>query len=452
MQPWLALILLFTLLGCAPHTLYRSDHTLCVSASPEHDCAKQMLAEYRDPRAPDAGYLLGFIEFDDQGELHDRAQLRAVVEKLNTSAAGQDLLVVVFVHGWKHSAAPGDGNVATFHDNLARLSRLESSLSRQTGEPARRVFGIYLGWRGESVTLPVLKELSFWDRKSTAHKVGYGGITEALAQIELVKKTRNAVAPDSRTRLVVIGHSFGGAVVYSALSQILMSRFVDTVGPAGQVTDVEGFGDLVVLINPAFEAMQFAPLSDMANERRTYFASQLPVLAILTSEADDATRLAFPLGRWFSTLFDKHREVVRNNAVTGESEVIHQRQANVTAVGHFDPYKTHDLRATGQAPLAAQEKSPIAAEVQRFAQLSRQWDTGAPGNVIEFRGARLKRTQNSAGRNPYLIIRVDEALIHDHNHIDDPRITEFIRQLILLAGQSPDPKKRELTRSRALEP
>jgi hypothetical protein len=298
-----------------------------------------------------------------------------------------------------------------------------------------------------------VKELTFWDRKNTAHKVGHGGVTEVVSRLELVRKTKDATVGEqgrSRTRLVVIGHSFGGAVVYSALSQILMTGFVDTVGPAGASTDVKGFGDLVVLINPAFEATRFAPLSDMANERRSYFASQLPVIVILTSEADDATKRAFPIGRWFSTFFEKHREETRKNGVTGEDEVIDQQKANITAVGHFDPYRTHYLRAAGEVGAERPDHPAVEVTVKRFFDVSGRWENDAPGSVIEFEGSVLERTANSAGRNPYLVVSVGEQLMRDHNDIDDPRIASFIRQLILIAGQSADLEERQLMRTRAL--
>jgi hypothetical protein len=70
--------------------------------------------------------------------------------------------------------------------------------------------------------------------------------------------------------------------------------------------------------------------------------------------------------------------------------------------------------------------------------------------VIEFEGSVLERTPNSAGRNPYLVIRVDKQLIPDHNDIDDWRIASFVRQLILIAGQSQDLQERQLMRTRAL--
>ena len=213
-------------------------------------------------------------------------------------------------------------------------------------------------------------------------------------------------------------------------------------GPAGQVSDTQGFGDLVVLINPAFEALLFSPLSDMATERGTYFASQLPVLAILTSEADDATRVAFPAGRWFSTFFEKERTVTRKNGVTGMEEQIDEGAANITAVGHFDPYKTHYLRATESGQAEPQTAPPAESAVRTFFDVSRSWEQDKQGSKITFEGSVLERSETSAGRNPYLVIRVDKELINDHNDISDPRIASFIRQLILISSQSSDPAER----------
>jgi len=68
--------------------------------------------------------------------------------------------------------------------------------------------------------------------------------------------------------LVIVGHSFGGAIVHSSLVQILEDRFVRTDSLSSNIqSNVEGFGNLVVLINPAFEALQFSALSDMSTER-----------------------------------------------------------------------------------------------------------------------------------------------------------------------------------------
>jgi hypothetical protein len=52
----------------------------------------------------------------------NRKQMADVVSTLNEEAGTKELLMVVFVHGWKHSAAPGDGNIKTFRRVLAQLA------------------------------------------------------------------------------------------------------------------------------------------------------------------------------------------------------------------------------------------------------------------------------------------------------------------------------------------
>jgi len=175
----------------------------------------------------------------------------------------------------------------------------------------------------------------------------------------------------------------------------------------------------------------------MSLERATYFESQLPVLAVLTSEADDATKVAFPLGRHLSTLFEKERAINRVNPISKATESVDERDTNVTAIGHYPTYQTHYLKATDTkldlVPGGTNESS--AASVVDVAQ---QWENDAPGSVIEFPGSSLKRSNASAGRNPYLVIKVDKALIRDHNDLSNPRIAEFISQLILVASQPPN--------------
>ena len=261
--------------------------------------------------------------------------------------------------------------------------------------------------------VPLLENITFWDRKNTALKVGHGGVTEVLSRLELIRRDKQSTAPsktsktgkeciepsrdDTRTRLVIVGHSFGGALVHSALAQVLQQRFVQTTGCAGVQGDVGGFADLVVLINPATEAMHFSPLSDMATER-TYFASQLPVVLQLTSEADSATRYAFPAGRWFSTRFEKTRERQRWNAVTQAPETIDESQANVAAVGHFQPYHTHRLYPRNDRGRAQAQRIPT--ELAPVQQPPRHEETGDgpqdDGGVVRHRKRRIDHEARDA--------------------------------------------------------
>jgi len=445
------LLLVMAIGGCAPFVQYRTQYELCENSTTDFPSKCEAHAIQTFPAADGASYLLGFIEFDDQGQLWDRKQMQAVLNTLSTEAAHKDLLMAIFVHGWKHSAAPNDKDIKTFRKVLAGLSEGELQVSRQAGRPARQVAGIYLGWRGGSVTIPVADELTFWERKNTAQKVGQRGVTEVLSRLELIKRTKDSIAEgNSTTRLVVVGHSFGGSIVHSSLIQILEDRFVRTKERAdsqidrdpdlqrdrraGFQTDIEGFGNLVVLINPAFEALQFAQLSDMSTERGKYFESQLPLIAILTSEADRATRNSFPIGRYLSTLFENDRDITRWNAVTRQQEIIHEGKANVTAIGHFQPYQTHKLYPSSKLHAGVRAQLSSTESVNSASKARTEWETDTPGSKISIAGLTLERGNTSAGRNPYLVVSVNRNIITNHNHINDERIIEFIKQLILISA------------------
>ncbi|HEY0665734.1 MAG TPA: esterase [Gallionella sp.] len=436
------LFLLLLVSGCAPFKQYRTQYDLCVNPTPEFSAACDAHALQKLPSANNGGdYLLGLIEFDDQGQLWDRKQMWSVMDRFAATAAKQDLLMVVFVHGWNHSAAPGDLILEKFREVLAKLSESEALVSKKTGLPERKVAGVYLGWRGGSITVPGVNGVTFWDRKNTASKVGHGGVPEVLGRLEQLKRDKDSTMNGkSSTRLAIIGHSFGAEVVYDALSQVLGNRFVLTLGPAGQQSDVGSFGDLVVLINPAFESLLFAPLSDMSTERGMYFKSQLPVMAVLTSDADYATRFAFPLGRFFSTVFEEEHDSYRFNAVTRQQETIDESDANMIALGHFGPYETHRLYPSADTPREDIQELGAIDSVRAALSASRAWENDRPGSKIQMAGLTLERSATSAGRNPYLVIKTDDRLITEHNDIDDPRLIEFIKQLVILSTQSDEQK------------
>ncbi|MDB6062754.1 MAG: esterase/lipase/thioesterase family active site protein [Verrucomicrobiaceae bacterium] len=439
---YLFLLVSFSVLisGCTSSRQYRTNYELCQSKfDAPSSCATSAIRS--ESLADGSNYLLGFVEFDDQGQLWDRRQMAAVVDTLSEKAAGNDLLIVVFAHGWQHNAAPGDGNIETFRKVLAKLSEDEKYISQLSGKPARTVAGVYLGWRGESISIPLLNNLTFWDRKNTAEKVGHGAVTEVFSRLEQLKRDKESTdSGKNSVRMVSVGHSFGGLVLHTALSQMLANRFVRTTGPDGIQADVDKFGDLVVLINPAFQAQLFSTLSDMSAERGTYFNSQMPVMAVLTSEADYATRYAFPAGRWVSTLFEKTRDTTRWNAATKTQETISESETNVDAVGHFAPYRTHKLypAPTVNADKAASLNS--SESIGSALSAAAAWEDDKPGSKIQFTGVTLERENSSVGRNPYLVISVDRKLIRDHNDIDDPRVVEFIKQLITLSVISPEKK------------
>jgi len=273
-----------------------------------------------------------FVEFDEFGNLESRTQLTQALAAAEVVAKGGGL-VTVYIHGWHHNAAPGDSDIKNFKKLV-----FESPNDK-------RGLGIYVGWRGDSINAnSMLGKIpsymfTFWGRKSTAHNIGNGGgVTELLRSLSDIR-TDNQIS-----RLLVIGHSFGGAIVYTSLSDgIAESIRRDT--QAGK--DYPPIADLVVLINPAFEAMRLRPLYGYARNY-SYPDSQAPRLMIITSEADSATRFWFKVGRKLSTLTQAYPDCP-------------YAQQDSTAVGHYDPYITHNLIAVESCP--TQDATPERAGV-----------------------------------------------------------------------------------------
>ena len=421
------------LTACASNTIYRSQYNTC-NYKTSGDCPKNALQEAEPEKEED--YKLSFVEYDDQGQLRDPKQMNAVLDEYQRIAGSEDVLLITFVHGWHHSAAPEDNNIKAFRKLLARISKSETEVSTSnSGRKKRKILGLYIGWRGDSITIPYINDLTFWDRKNTADDVGQLGVSEVLLKLEEIINVKvgieEANPPPKKSRLIVIGHSFGGAVVYTSLQKILMDRFIDSRPGKTSSDDAKGFGDLVVLMNPAFEAIRFASLYDLSQEGcRNYFKTQLPKLAILTSEADYATKYAFYAGRTMSTLFESHVSLNRHYCSKPGSQGMQSMQidaaeADRNTVGHFKPYLTHKL-----APITEQK---IRKDDLPITQLQTIWSEHTNTNPVDFGQSLLISLGRTTPLNPYLNIKVDKEIIKNHNDIWGPQIVDFIHDLIIIS-------------------
>jgi hypothetical protein len=88
---------------------------------------------------------------------------------------------------------------------------------------------------------------------------------------------------------------------------------------------------MIVLVNPAFESSRFQPLFTVAQRRDPALRYEAPVLVSITSATDQATRLAFPAGRFVNTLFERP---------TSSDE---QATAIKQTPGNMQDYVTHNL-------------------------------------------------------------------------------------------------------------
>ena len=305
-------------------------------------------------------YELAVVEFDDQGRCYARAQMEAVGARIgNWMTVERDAIIVVFVHGWKHDARTDDANLLSFQEVLEKTVKLEADQSSRIGVAARSVLGVFVGWRGMSLfdRFGLSDNLTFWDRQEAGRRVSTGSVRELLGRFRHYHNHRKDKG--GAPLFIVVGHSFGGMIVYSALAQSLIEA---ASVPADEVTP--RFADLVLLVNPAIEGARYLPIYDLTQVRtfagRT--SAQPPVFICATASNDWATGLAFPIGNAFSLLTESYLDR-------------RERQAMINTIGHLPWLKTHDLSSDIGPAGYALTPSPAATQ-HPF------WVVGATPDVI----------------------------------------------------------------------
>jgi hypothetical protein len=424
------------LAGCAVNRPYRTtlpvypgaDTNRPASAPPLGNPATSPTIE------KNAGFNIGYVELDDQGWFWSHKQWRAVKDEITNEAAQSPdgLTMIVFVHGWKNNADFDNGNVQMFRGVLTNLAA--------TLGP-RKVFGVYLGWRGLSaksdlLPIPLGKGLTFYHRKSVAERIGHqGAATQVFTELEMMQDEFNAQnrSPESRAELFIIGHSFGGQLVYSAISQVLIERLV-LASHQHDAQRVRSLGDIVILLNPAFEASLFHNIYALANSRDiVYPPDQTPVLAIFTSKSDWATGLAFPAGRrlssWFESKRPSHGDEEKWLFNVRKEETKNQKAAIYKSVGHDDDYLNYDLNFTNYA----------AAPRQASLQETLRENNAATGRAVmqpyifahTNYACILQPRPSAVAGAPFLNVTVDPRIMDGHNDIANPHMVNFLRDFIL---------------------
>lgn len=380
-----ALLSLLLITACTSHTQYRRtappippitvaqlENRLNVPDDKGADACSERLFRGRSIekfKAPNGEvFTIGVIELSDDGHIKDIGQRDAVFRELQRVARGGDAVspqspgavVVTFVHGWHHRAKVCDENLSCFRVSMQGLVLRKTD--RKNPGP---VFGIYIGWRGESARRATA--FTFYNRKATAHHVGSLGGRELLLELndlqnDLDREVREASGGQRFVNMVTVGHSFGGALVYSAMESLKVGEYgekttTDKHGVGYPANDGvkpvrAGIGDLVILVNPAFEARRYRYFAEDLTQPGSYAEDQRPVLLTVASTADGAVGTAFPAGRWLWLAW--------------HPAAWSRAREEVTGLGHYAPYTTHRLVFTGPpADLPAPSPLTDQAAIQR---------------------------------------------------------------------------------------
>ena len=372
------------------------------------------------------------LQLDDDGRFLDSSVAAKALQRISEESNRTNTIVLLFIHGWHHNAKFDDPNAMDFADSLADTRQLLDDntggkpgiyrKSRQllTTDPDVNVISIYVGWRGRSLPT-VFDYLTFWSRKPAAERVGSGDLKQFLMNLNAIYVDRNLVKDGATQQkrfmgLVSFGHSFGGQVLFKAVADTLEKNL--EIAAAGKSATgraqkpVQGFGDLTVLINPAFEANQFQHLHELS-QKLSFGVDQAPLLLVLSSQTDKARQFFFPKAQIIAGWFRSDLENV-------------DRQLWRTALGEYEPQRTHSLHigpgGTGLNPALYSDKACSTFDLDLT-------------NLPAFGNVDLVPLGNVpiAPFRPYVVAYADSDIVIGHNGIFKGPLRMFLSDYVAIS-------------------
>lgn len=339
------------------------------------------------------GYDLAFIEFGEQGSYQDATQLQNAVDLIKRTRRP---LVITYVHGWHHGADSRD--VDNFSSWLLGIS--QTQLIRDSG---LHPIGVYLGWRGESTTVPIVRQFTFYSRKAAAERLASNfDCYDAIAAVSQAARESHGAGGQYT---VLIGHSFGGLVVERSVAHAINAEM-----HGHAAADRSLPADLILMVNPASDSILTRQMIAALNSRHT--ENSRPFLVSLTSTADAATGTAFPV----STSLAATTKVFNEVSVPGAEKRESERRFYTATPGHNEFLINHEtvkMDKTIQAPGGLN-----ALQTNLSHNLTGEIFTtdGAPGRLELWH---IKRTGNVDV--PYWDVKVDPSIIKNHGDIWNPK-------------------------------
>jgi hypothetical protein len=390
----------------------------------------------------EARYYLGFVEVDDFGEMFDRTQLNHamnLIQRAKKNSPSKNAIVVTFIHGWKNNASDDAGNVWGFREELKDISQQY---------PKQSVVGIYIGWRGAVTNLPVIKELTFYDRRNAAIRIPGGHLTEILERImheakSCVERCSEESAPGTGSVSVVVGHSFGGMVLERSLTQAVvgdilrqeedrkaeMRKWIDRRDKGLEKADsrppanpIIPPADLIAMVNeaaPATEAKQMLDLLKRHRMKLTVKVSETeeieqPLFLSITSEGDAATALLMPLGQYPSLITKNMRKYQHPDP----PEIPNQSTYYLHTTAHLPPLFSHVIGPENDKNIA-KAKEQAGHESRCFT-----------SKVLDRRYC-IVPVPDRYNDTPYWVMAMPKEFVPDHSTIFRPVFRELLAEFIV---------------------
>jgi hypothetical protein len=359
------------------------------------------------------GYKVAFVEFGEQGSYQDTSQLRNAIELVqNTNKP----LVITYVHGWQNNAESGD--VQRFSGLLSRLNRAPAI--RDAGF---NVVGVYMAWRGKLTPVPVLQELSFWNRKATAERLASNyDCYDAIGAISEAARKYHA-AHGQYT--ILLGHSFGGLIVERSVAHAINAEIhghadADRSMPA----------DLMIVVNPASDSILARQIVAALYSRKTENAR--PLFVSITSTGDWATGTFFPIGTGLASMtkgFNKVPAPGANGAMRNEREFYTSTPGHNEMLINRVTLNLHKTIASpqGHPALETNLEHNLSADVFTL--------DGSNGALELWQ---IKRVSDVDV--PYWDVKVDPSIIKNHGDLWNERAEAMMAAIFRMANPRLNPR------------
>jgi hypothetical protein len=281
----------------ARHPLYSIVGTLasvillgsCAAYGPYHaNIPGEPVKSIRGPE--DGRYKMAFIEFGDQGSPLDNYQRKAALEMIHEAKRP---LLFVYIHGWQNNATSAD--VCRFEHFLDSVSRSAAFTGHNID-----VRGVYVAWRGRTITAPGLEFFTFWDRKAAGESIAAANSCLSTLQ-ELAVVAREPGKEFHRT--VLVGHSFGALVLGNTISHSILGSnspwdmAVAFNSAASSVNTRQLMQELDYIYKYDPQRRAYVSRSNLGGTEARTIPENRPEIVFLQAENDTATTTAFPLGQ-----------------------------------------------------------------------------------------------------------------------------------------------------------
>ncbi len=294
---------------------------------------------------PDAVVRPLIVRFSESGNLVNRCDYSKVLHVIRRIK--EEKVILIFVHGWQNDSGSKQNLVYNFNEDrypqktlgsdLEQFSRLAGRVAVKTKRP---VVPVYISWKG-GTGLPIIRHLTFWDRKGASDRMSRNGDFSRLlgaieniddAQQMKVSGKKSGAETRSYNQIVLIGHSFGSRILFSTVVKDLVVRAqraypVEEDGvckdsnrempdcekvqgetePPPTYEKIKGPADLIILFNPALDAAAYRSIDEFSFSGPRFRDDQSPLMMIFQSRSDKAVGMAFPVGQFFGGQFGSLR-------------------------------------------------------------------------------------------------------------------------------------------------